>query len=159
MSEIKSKYAAAAAMTITLASLSNNSARQSSEVDNSTNRYLDVLVTIKLKTGGSGVAAAGGVTLFAFGSINGGTTRTENAGGSDAAITLTNPPNARMIGFVNAVANATSYVAGPFSVAAAFGGVLPQRWGIIVYNESGAALSSTGGDFDLSYQGVTSELA
>lgn len=159
MADIKNKYASAAAFTITVASLSNNSARQSTEIDNSSNLYLDALVQVKIKSGASSTSATGVVNIFVFASADDQASRTENAGATDAAITLTSPTNARLIGVVNVVANATTYYSGPFSVAAAFGGVLPKYWGIIVQNVSGGTLDSTGGNHTLYYQGITAQTA
>ena len=35
-----------------------------------------------------------------------------------------------------------------------FGGRLPEKWGIVVVNDSGTALSATGSDHAVTYQGV-----
>lgn len=141
-------------ITITLTSLASAAARASTAVDNSTNLFEDALVFCKsIKTGASGTAATGYVNVYAYGSCDGGSTYTEGATGTDAAITLTVPPNARLIGTINTVTNADTYSAGPFSVAAAFGGTLPQHWGIIISNQSGHALDTTAGG-TVFYQGV-----
>jgi len=157
MSDIKLKFAASAAFTITLASLTNNSARQSTEIDNSTNLYLDALIGGKITSPGSGTSATGLVAIYAFASADDQTNRTENAGASDAAITLTSPTNLRLVGLVNVVANSTTYRFGPFSVAAAFGGVLPKYWGIVVVNLTGGTLDATGSNHAISHQGVLSQ--
>lgn len=153
--DIKAKYGTSnQAITCTLASLANNGARQSDVVDNSSNLFVDALVFIKVKSGGSGTSAAGVVNVYAVGTVDGGTTYTENAGASDAAITLTTPPNAKLIGSVNVVANSTTYYSGPFSVASAFGGQLPDHWGLVIENKSGGTLDGTEGNHDKRYQGV-----
>lgn len=155
MADIKQKFGTnGQTLTCTMASLANNGARQSNQVDNGTDLFLDVLVMIKVKTGASGVSATGYVNVYAFGTVDQGTTNTENAGASDAAITLTSPPNVRLIGSISCVANATTYIGGPFSVAAAFGGVMPERWGIVIENKTAAALDSTEGSHAKLYQGV-----
>lgn len=155
MADIKSKYGSSGqAITITLASLANNGARQSDVVDNTSNLFLDALVFLVIKSGASGTAATGYVNLYAYGSVDNGTNYSDGASGSDAAITPTSPPNLRLIGVVNVVANATTYRAGGFSVAAAFGGVLPQKWGIVVENKTGGTLDSTEGNHAKLYQGV-----
>ncbi len=143
-------------ITCTLASLTNNSARSSAAVDNTSNLFLDVLVMLQIKSGASSTASTGAVNVYAYGTVDGGTTYTEGAG-TDAGITLTVPPNARLIGVINVVANATTYKAGPFSVAAAFGGVLPDHWGIIVENKTGGTLDSTEGSHLKLYQGVEAQ--
>ena len=156
--DIKTKYGTAnQAITCTLASLGSASARASTAVDNTTNLFLDALVMVQVKSGASGVSATGYVNVYAYGTADGGTTYSDGATGTDAAITLTVPPNARLIGVLNVVANATTYKSGPFSVAAAFGGVLPDHWGIIVENKSGAALDATEGNHAKFYQGVLAQ--
>lgn len=156
--DIKAKFGTSnQTITLTIASLTNNSARQSTAVDNATNVALDALVFLKVKSGGSGTTSTGVVNVYAFASADGGTTYTENAGASDAAITLTSPTNARLIGTINVVANAVTYYGGPFSIAAAFGGVLPEKWGIIIENKTGGTLDSTGGNHAAFYQLVIAQ--
>lgn len=155
MATIKELFSSAnQAITITLASLANGSARQSTAIDNSSNLYLDAPTMFKLKSGASSVSSVGIASIYAYGSVDGGTTYSDGASGSDGAITLTSPPNVKLIGTVNMVANATTYIGGPFSVAAAFGNILPAFWGIIVVNSTGAAFDGTGGNFSVFYQGV-----
>ena len=158
MADIKAKFGTnGQTVTVSVASLANNSARQSTVIDNSTNVFLDALVQLKIKTGASSTATTGYVNVYAFATVDGGTTYTENAGASDAAITLTAPPNAVLIGRINCVANATTYYSSPLSVAAAFNGVLPEKWGIIVENKTGGTLDSTAGNHAAKYQGVLAQ--
>ncbi len=71
---------------------------------------------------------------------------------SSEALTLTNPPNLRQIGALNVVANAATYKSEPMSVAVAFGGVLPDHWGIAIENKTGGTLdASVGSAF---FQGI-----
>ncbi len=140
--------------TITLASLANGSARASAVIDNSSNLYSDVLVMLKIKSGGSGVVSTGFVNVYVYASVDGGTTYSENASGSDAGITLTNPPNLVSIGTIPMVATSTTYYSKVFDVASAFGGVMPEKWGIVVENKSGGAFDSTEGNHAKLYQGV-----
>jgi hypothetical protein len=142
-------------ITCTFTSLTTGSARQSTAVDNSTNLFFDALVSVKVKTGASSTLATGYVSVYAYATVDGGTTYTESATGSDAAITLTVPTNLKLIGSINAVANATTYNGGPFSVAAAFGGILPQKWGIVIVNNTGGTLDASVGAAE--YQGVYGE--
>lgn len=145
------------AITCTLASLANSAARASTAIDNTSNLFLDALVELKVKSNASGTSATGSVEIYAYGTSDGGTTYTEGATGTDAGITLTSPTNALLIGIGNVVANATTYNIGPFSVAKPFGGVLPDHWGIIVNNKSGAALDSTEGNHLKIYQGIQTQ--
>lgn len=134
--------------------LANGGARQSTEIDNTSDGFFDALVVLKIKTGAAGVSATGYVNVYAYGTVDNGTTRTENAGASDAAITLTAPPNAKLIGVMNAVANATTYVGGPFAASLGFGGKLPEKWGIIIENKTGAALDTTEGNHAKLWEGI-----
>jgi hypothetical protein len=137
-------------ITCTITSLANNGQRGSAAIDNSTNLFLDALVFVKVKTSTS--SATGTVNVYAYGTADGGTTYSDGVTGTDAGQTLTVPPNVRLIGVINAVANTTTYSAGPFSVASAFGGVMPDHWGIVVENKTGATLDASVGSSW--YQGV-----
>ncbi len=142
MSNVKTAYGSNnQAITITLTSLANNAQRQSTAIDNTANLFLDALVFLKIKSGAA--SGTGYFNVYAYGTSDGGTTYSDGATGTDGTITLTSPPNMRLIGVVNMVANAVTYEGGPFSVAAAFGGVLPDHWGIVVENKSGAAFDGT----------------
>lgn len=156
-SDIKSKYGTSnQSISITLASLANAGARSGLAVDNTTDLFLDALVQIKIKSGASSVLSSGYVEVYAYATADGGTTYPEGAG-TDVGVTLTIPPNIRTIGRLNVVANATTYKSSPMSVAAAFGGILPDHWGIIIENQTGAALDSTGGNHAALYQGVLAQ--
>lgn len=144
------------AITCTITSLTSGSFRQSTAVDNTTNLFLDAFVQVKVKTGASATNAAGYIQVFAYGSADGGTDYSDGVTGTDGAFTATNPPNLRLIGIINAVANSTTYVGGPFSVAAAFGGILPDHWGIVIDNESGSTLDASVGS--VWYQGYSNQI-
>jgi len=141
------------ALTCTLASLANNGARACTAVDNSTNKFVRAKFFLKVKSGASSTSATGYVDLFAGGSVNGGTTYTENFGGTDAAFTFTVPPNIKWIGTCNVVVDATTYYCGPFPVELAFGGTLPTNWFIVISNKSGGTLDSTEGNHAKLWQG------
>lgn len=143
-------------ITITIASLGSGSSQSSAAVDNTSNLFLDALVQIKIKSAGSSTSSTGFVNVYAYGSSDGGTSYPEGAG-TNTSVTLTAPPNVRLIGFLNVVANSTTYISEPFSVAAAFGGSLPAFWGIILQNNSGATLDATAGNHFAIYQGVQAQ--
>lgn len=157
MADIKAKYGTSnQSITCTIASLTNNSVRSAAAIDNTSNLFLDALVQVQIKTGASGTTSTGYVNIYAYGTADGGTTYAEGAG-TDASITLTSPPNVRLIGSLNCVANATTYKSEPMSVAAAFGGVLPDHWGIIIENKTGGTLDSTEGNHLKVYQGIQAQ--
>jgi hypothetical protein len=154
MAERKASYAAKTAITITLTSLANGAARQSTVVDNTTTRYLDAL--LRIRTNGAAASTAL-VDVYVYAAL-GDTTYTDGATGSDAAFTAAARLNSRYLGSVQMNA-ATGVVAYLGSVAAAFGGTLPDKWGLIVVNNSGDALSATAGDHAVEFEGVTETIA
>lgn len=157
-SDVKAKYGTqGVAITCTLASLVTTAARSCLAVDNTANLYLDALVQVQIKSGAAATSTTGYVNVYAYGTVDGGTTYAEGAG-TDAAITLTAPPNVKLVGRLNVVANATTYKGEPWSVAAAFGGVLPDKWGIIVENQSGGTLDGTEGSHLKLYQGAYAQV-
>lgn len=157
MATIKSLYGTNnQAITCTITSLTNTSQRGSTAVDNTTNLFLDALVQLKIKTAAAATSATGQVIIYAYGTADGGTDYGDGVSGTDGAVTLTSPPNLRVLGIINAVANSTTYVSNPFSVASVFGGKLPDHWGIVVENETGATLDATVGS--AWYQGIQAQV-
>jgi hypothetical protein len=154
MATASNNYAAKATVAITLTSLANNGARESTVIDNTTNKYLDARLRIKI-TGQSGGTAYCNVWGY---SALGDTTYTDGATGSDAAFTASNLKNAIFLGVVNL--NSTTPVVASFEgLAAKFGGTLPDKFGIIIENKSGAALSATAGDHVVEYEGMKTDIA
>jgi len=152
MSDLKQAFGASTAITITLASLANAAARESLVVDNTSNLYLDALVLVIAKLAAGSPAGVKALYIYAYGSEDG-TNYTDNATGADAAITLRSPTNLRLIGAISVPdSGALSFKSHPMSIAAAFGGVMPRKWGIVLSNQSGVALDSSGNS--ASYSGV-----
>jgi hypothetical protein len=157
MATLKEQPAAFASITMTsLASLASGSWAQSLFVDNGTNLYLDALVQMKVKTGAT---AAGTVDFWLYASMDGGVSYSDGASGADAAFTPTSTPNLIHLGAVNTPSATTSYIGPHFSVAAAFGGTVPQRWGLAAKNTNGGILDATAGSFVIQYQGFTYQSA
>lgn len=146
------------AVTCTLASLASGSAREATALDNSTDLYLDVLVMVKTKTGAGTIGSDPYLYVYALGTDDGGTTWPDPATGADAAITPTLNTKAVLLGAVNLAAASTAYKAGPFSVASVFGGSLPQKWSLVFVNSCGVALSATGADHAVTYQGIQAQI-
>lgn len=158
MSTVKPSYSGSAtAVTVTLASLVNSTTlstgyRQSTAVDNSTNLYLDALITGKFTTG-TGAGASGYISLYLVGWD--GTEYSNNATGTDGTFTADATANLIPIYTIAAnVASSTFYLP-PLLVAQSAGLLwLPQKWAIIVQNVSGSTLSSTGSNHLIEYQGI-----
>ncbi len=158
MSDIKAKFGTSGqSITCTITSLANNGQRESTVVDNSSNLFLDALVMVKVKSASASTSATGYVNVYAYATVDGGTTYSDTCTGSNAGVTLTSPPNLKLIGTIAVVANSTTYNGGPMSVAAAFGGVLPEKWGIVIENKTGATLDASVGSAQ--YQGVLAQAA
>jgi hypothetical protein len=146
------------AITCTFTSLANNGQRSSAAVDNTSNLFLDVLVSVKTKTNAAGTSATGTLNIYAYGTTDGGSTYGggETGMGTDAGVTLTSPPNIVLIGVINCVANATTYQKSAMSIAQAFGGTMPDHWGIVIENKTGAALDASVSSAN--YQGVQAQV-
>lgn len=151
--EIKDKLSTSAALTVTLASLTNGSGRQSTLVDNATTLYQDLLVYVKLKTGTS---PTGDKTcdIYLIRGDDDATTEhlSDGAGASDAAIT---PLNAQLIGTVKTKAS-------PATGDVLYGEFLVHRpgptWGIAIVNNTGATLDATGSNHWARWIGLNPEV-
>jgi hypothetical protein len=142
------------AISCTFTSLVNNACRGGAAINNTAALFLDALVQVIVKAGASGTSATGYVNIYAYGTADGGTSYPEGAG-TNTGLTLTVPTNLRVIGVLNVVADAATYKSEPMSVAAAFGGILPDHWGIALENKTGGTLdASTGSAF---YQGINQQ--
>lgn len=146
MADAKQAFGTSTALTITLNNLASSATagRESAVVDNTTDKFLNALVTVIAKLAAGTPANDKAVYVYAYGSEDG-TNFTDNVTGSDAAITLRDPTNLRLIGVIATPdSGGLSYKSHPMSVKAAFGGVMPRKWGIVVRNYSGVALESSG---------------
>lgn len=148
-------YGAKTAMTMTLTSLaSGTGARESTVVSNSTNKFDDAI--IQVQTNGSAAGNTAAVDFYVYAAL-GDTTYTDAATGTDAAFTAANRKNAVWIGSVTLNGTTAVNCTLPKSVASCFGGIMPEKWGLIAVNNSGAALAASAGT--ISYQGITYTVA
>lgn len=156
MADIKQAYGTSTALTLTLASLSSSTTtgRESTAVDNSSNKFLDALVQVKIALQTGTPANDKAVYIYCYGSEDG-STYTDNATGTDASITLRVPTALKLAGIIPCPdSGALTYEGHPFSVASCFGGVLPRKWGIVVRNYTGVTFSATEGDHSYKYTGI-----
>jgi hypothetical protein len=156
MADIKAKYGSSnEAITITINSLADDAQRESTAVDNSGNCFLDALVQVKIATNTAADSTDDkSVYVYAYGTSDGGASYSGNASGTDSAFG-TDPQqlnNCRLIGVIYAPTQNKIYESELMRVAPAFGGTLPQRWGIIVHNKTGQTLKSS--DCSAFYQGT-----
>jgi len=135
---ISVEYAAKTAFTLTLGSLASDAARQSTIIDNTTLEHLGAKIYLKVKSGGS--APGNQLIRVYFIADNGdGTYRSDDAGASDAAITVR---NARPLGIIRADNQTNFTYFGEFDTNVL--GPLPPKWGIILLNELDNALNASG---------------
>lgn len=133
--------------------------RESSEIDNTTNKYMDAQVSGKVTVGTTPTANTT-IAVYVWGSdVSLATRAIDTLDGTDSDETLTNTGilTALKLGAAVAVPAATSnvgYPILPFSVAALFGGVLPKFWGLFVAHNTGVALNSTAGNHNFEYVGI-----
>lgn len=132
---------AAQAITITAGSLSSGTARESAAVTTDTaNNVNDYRITVKATT--SSGTPAGAKAVFVWVKISDdGTNWDGNATAADAAITL-DVPHQFKLGGVIPIGSASITRGCSFSLKAACGGSVPQKWGIIIENQTGITFSS-----------------
>lgn len=159
-------YSSNTAITFDVSSLGTSSTfvggRESTEIDNTSNLYMDALVTCDGITGHASTAPTIGqiIALYLWGSdVSLATTPIDVLDGTDSAETLGHVSVLNSLKFVAApavtVATANlKYYFMPFSVAARFGGVMPKFWGLyLAHNHTGALAASQSGIW--SYNGIT----
>lgn len=146
---LKMLYASEVAITCGLDGLANSAttSRQSTVIDNTTNLYIDALVQLVMQTAAGALSVVPVIYVYAYGWSEGqGSNYTDTVSGSDSSYTLPSnlPPNLKLVQIISHVVAAnTTFYSSPFTIAAAFGGILPPKWGIVVNNQTGLALSGT----------------
>ena len=148
------KFSAPIPLTITLASLANSSggsARQSTIFDNTTTRFQRITVFLKTKLGTT--PTAGYLGLYLIRDDGSGTPlRDDNAGASDAAITLLNAWQFGSI--VTKAAPATGDILQASFVVENPG----PKFALGVLNSTGVALDATAGNHVLEFVGEYPEI-
>lgn len=134
-------------LTITLASLGNAAAKQSTVVSNSGN-YPAAIIYVKMTSGGTGPTASSTYDIF-LGRSNSNSSpsyRSDGAGASDATITT---ENAKALGSIILTNNTAKAFYGEFDTSGL--GPLGPEWFIIIRNSSGQTISATAGDHEVTY--------
>jgi len=154
---------AAVTHTVTLASLASDTnlvaGREGTAIDNNaTDDAIDAMIGGKVTTGTSPTASRQ-IEIWLYGSYDG-TSYSGGATGSDANLT----PQAKTLLTLLTVIPTTStsnqlYTWGPFSVAAAFGGTMPRKWGVFIVHNTGVNLNSTAGNHEVRHTPVKYESA
>lgn len=150
-------------ITISPASLASSSTflagRESTEVDNTSNLFVDALVQASFTVGTT--PTAGVINLYVWGSDTSlATTAIDSLDGADSAESITNVGvlasalRLAATAYVTATTSDIAYPISTFSVAALFGGVLPKFWGVFVAHNTVATLNATGGNHVVKYTGI-----
>lgn len=149
--DIKQAFQGAQSLTVTnLNSLGSSATAgwQSDAVTNTSNLYLDDLFQITLDFANTAPANSKAVFCYAAHSIDGGTTYTNPATGSEGTITLvdvtTTAQAMRGLGTMPYTTADEVAASAAMSMAATAGGLLPERYSMALINHSGAALASSG---------------
>lgn len=153
MASIKLAYAASSDLTVTnLHSVASSATWvagwESGAVDNTTNLYLDYLVSAKISVGNS--ATAGQIRVYIVGQLDD-STWPDVFDGTESTETITDTEIRDAICRLGAVSDVDAdggtddvYYLGPFSVAALFGGVCPAKFVVFITHSSGVNLAASG---------------
>lgn len=162
-------YSSNTSITFDISSLASSATfvagRESSEIDNTTNKYNDVIVQVDGITAGATALTVGQqIVLYVWGSDTSlATTPIDTLDGTDSAETLTHVGILNALRFGgSAVATATTaslkHYIQPFSVASRFGGVMPKYWGLfLAHNHAGALAAAQSSLFR--YTGIKYDIA
>ncbi len=159
--DIKTAYASTATITIGVENLASDTnllaGRESTAVDNSTNKYIDALLSGKIRTGTTPTTARR-IQVWVYAEIDDTPTYPDVLDGTDSDETITSDDikvsALRLAAEMSTDATTgRDYYFGPISVAALFGGVLPQRWGVFVTHDTAVNLDVTAGDHFIKYTG------
>lgn len=138
MATIKSEIQTASALTVTgFNSLASANYCVSNTITHTTNDPLDVMVEV-LVTPSTTTVGNKQLVVFAKASTDG----TNFSSGPESGTTTTDEPDLYFVGTVPA--NTTTAHRRTFSLAAAYGGILPAASKIILKNDMGVALAATG---------------
>jgi hypothetical protein len=140
VANLKQAFQTTDTLTITLASLANGSGRCSTALDNTTN--LDITADVGVKVTPSSATATGYVSVYLVRSYDG-TSYDDAFAGTDGAFT---PINSTFLGIIATPSTSAYYKT--FDLGE-YGLTLPKKWAIAIVNNSGSALTATGGNHEI----------
>jgi len=144
VSTIRTQFGPVTNFDITLNGLATGAARSSAKVENQNSGYVDAICQFKIKPASGSLGDRYGVFFFAWGATDG-VSPVYPAGvtGIDEPVSVTlETLSIREIGSLYVPASGV-LTSPPFSVAQAFGNVLPPVWGVLAVNRCGLALDAT----------------
>jgi hypothetical protein len=154
MANVKLAYASPVSLTLTSANLANSATAgwQSDGQDNTSNLYIDALVQVKLAAVNTAPANSKAIYIYGFGIADGATTDYTGTGDTNASGTVgtltfpdvtANAVPCPLVGVIPYPVQNKAINSASFSIARAFGGILPAKYAIGMVNHSGMALSVT----------------
>lgn len=168
MPSITPGYAAPAAVTLDLTSLGSSSdftaGRESDVVDNSANKYVDVLVSGSVVVGTAPTINTT-IAVYVYAQHDDIPTYQDVFDGTGSAETVTSAGVlsgvVRLLGtlFVDSTTTDRVYYLAPTAVAPLFGGHMPKRWGLFVSHNTGVALKSSLNTGNFAYTGIKYDVA
>ena len=131
------------------ASTTTGFATSAARTTSTTANVFDTQVRVTVTVGTITPSATTVVNVYAYGAVDsvwpGGSATAEVIDGTDDALTTAALGNGlRFLGQLLAHTASIAHTSEPLSVAAAFGGVVPAKWGIAIQNQTGAALAASG---------------
>jgi hypothetical protein len=159
------------ALTITIASLATSSSslagRESTVVDNTSNKYLDALVSGQITTGTTPTVNKT-ISIYVYAPLKVAsstftypiaTTTALTAADAAATFEADQRNNLKLAAAMNVSATSDRAYSFAFSVAQLFGGVMPLKWGVWVTHDTGVNLNSTAGNHWIHYTGIKADVA
>lgn len=165
MATVNIAYAASATITISPENVASSSTAgvESSVIDNTSNKYVDALVS-GIWTCGTTPTVNTQVLVYVYSVLDDTPTYPDVMDGTSSAETITSAGVGRgflKLGAVMDVDSTTSdrayYVT--FNVAQLFGGVMPLKWGLFITHNSGVNSNATAGNHVWKYTGITYTVA
>lgn len=143
-----------AAIVCTLASTATANCRTGTEVDNTTNRYRSVVVSVSIKSQGTPAANTGVLEIWGLRNNNDGTPIRDGGYADDTAYTLAlRPRGGSLIMILPADGSATPTLKGSGRFRNP-----GKKWNVLIINSLGQTLDVTGGNHVVSYYGENPEL-
>lgn len=161
MADIKTAYASSANLTLGLASLATSSTwlagRESTEVDNTSNKYLDYKLSGKITVGTTPTINTE-IRVYVVGLMDD-STYPDVFDGTDSAETVTSAGvgsaflKLAAVIPVDATTSDRTYYFDAGSVRSLFGGVLPKKFVVFVAHNTGVNFNSTAGNHQATVTG------
>ena len=168
MATVTVNYASPASITIAPENVASSSSFvagvESDAIDNSTNKYVDALVS-GFWTCGTTPTTNTQVNIYVYAQHDDTPTYQDVFDGTSSAETVTSAGVlagvVKLLGSlsVDSTTSNRAYYLAPASVAQRFGGVLPKRWGLFISHNTGVNSNTTAGNHGWKYTGVKYDVA